>query len=1324
MITRKFLALVVLPILLSNYLSAQELYEPVRFSGDHSLVFYPTIPLGTDTTGTVELLFRASPLQISKPPGTGGGGLFGILGQRKPQFSTPSKADLKKQAQEEVIGAYAVFSQADAFGTRFTIYLDETQEHIGWYDGKTLQSVPFNFNDGNYHHVAFSIKAGKMTVVIDGQEKGSFDQAYGPGRRLPLHVGSSDGDLHRFKGEIYMIRMWDAALTAAEIGDESHQVYGAVPESDPNFDHLLLYSEFTESSQKMLLAQDIIYQSKLVGSPGDTVFRHMLEKGQRYVKAFTFTSADNLCVNGMDWVVGETPSTEEMGIVLPPGVGPGGVLDNHDLFTLRPNEPIAGVYATFDEQCIHSIRLTGSQTIGMLRPNRGKPLSGSRMIDIPGLNPFGVQDTLVRIKADPDFLPLTLVVVPGAPPVCLEESAFVLSTTDTLYPIVFDTLIATQLTDIRSRRGGHKFVHENDTLIVQTADHIEDADTLFRLDGTIFPASPVATVKMEDFVPYKITVIPATGWQTTAGEAMTFDDPTSLFLSNGTIFIARRDTVRYTLDGDATSRVLTDGDSFTFTPSGGTAQTLTFSTGVTRQRPFPMNFSELPQQGAQSDFAALPEGAEVIGVEVFATKANQFTGLRLLYKNHPFYELDRLDLGIWRRASDLEPSRDDELARSHQLFDRRDGAVFLHGNYTSNPLYKLWLEQESQDLILAGEVDRRHPTEDTILSIQRAKALGPYRFVTEDGIHYSLDKQKEVTLTFLTPDQYRLVVPEVDTTRFPVKPGVYAYQDFYETSGEDKVQWGGTFSMDQRPRMVEYNFRGYNLAKIDPIDYQVTTGVSSMVFDYPAEDSYNYYYSTVGKIIPYGLTFRNDRVALSRARSHLVSSGKSHQKAWSTNLGLNAGMEGMSFGLSASFSGSTKQMAKTENMYSVAMAHEVKYAIVLDKARMQLSQEFRKAVYDLRDLWLMRGYQAIDHPISGHALTSRNSVELNRTIGDAVVRFSAPDTINTTIFLRPYLQEFIETFGTHYPYAVTYGGMAYQKVEYQDSDLYTENGTAKDISASASGALEGATAGFSVGSGDSKVGSTDDRLKDQYSDVYTVGGDVSFSGDQSSWSLPDHSEVPVFLDLRPISELLSPLYFEDTVIWKQLRPALERELDYYQQLIPRLDESVWNSDTVDFIYEFEIVQIHGDAEEDGGDGEWQGDVAVSHNSAVLQLFQAGGVHLTSDPPLPNFTDYPIPAGTGLGRYFLPPGRTLESTAAITIDVSDIVEVDDYGNSDSLTVNTSHQIAFSSFTENWTTEILETKEFEPGQFTLHSIDDPNILYVTYRYRKVRGTVGLE
>lgn len=82
MITRKFLALVVLPILLSNYLSAQELYEPVRFSGDHSLVFYPTIPLGTDTTGTVELLFRASPLQISKPPGTGGGGLFGILGQK------------------------------------------------------------------------------------------------------------------------------------------------------------------------------------------------------------------------------------------------------------------------------------------------------------------------------------------------------------------------------------------------------------------------------------------------------------------------------------------------------------------------------------------------------------------------------------------------------------------------------------------------------------------------------------------------------------------------------------------------------------------------------------------------------------------------------------------------------------------------------------------------------------------------------------------------------------------------------------------------------------------------------------------------------------------------------------------------------------------------------------------------------------------------------------------------------------------------------------------------------------------------------------------
>lgn len=1338
---RKLHLLMVLAILPLFCLQSQELYSSVQFAGNHSLVYYPTTPLGFDSSGTVELLFRASPLPKIKPKKTRGG-LFGFLTTEPAQFSTPSKKDLKEaETAEEVFGASAIFSQADEFNTRFTIFLDETQKHIGLYDGTSFNSVPFDFNDGDFHHVAFSTDAGLTSVVIDGDSITTFTGAYGDGKNLPLHVASSDGNLHQFKGEIYMIRMWNTPLSTTEISQESHQVYGAVPETDPQFENLLLYSEFTESSQKLLLAQDIIYRTNMMGTPGDTIIRHLLAKDEKYTQLQFNAIEESNRINNLTLITSALDTTELPGNTTWP------VLDD---LLLEDGEYFTGVYGTFDEDTlIRSLRFTTNRKNSYLKPLIGPALSAQvapTLLDTKLLNPFigfdtlvsetgGIylttaSDTLIAVVADTIVSPAETIPIGGIR---------LLAAGEIWWKMMRQTLKAgSNGLELSRWIGGRKriLIEPNELFTFQTLDTIwrSPRDTTFTADGKIFS---ISKFDIESFLFNSeniLSILPSTDTlSTTAGDTLALSDLTTSFLTDGKSMFALDQDTLFTAAGDILFLSLGDtlfstiGDTIVFTAgeiftrTNGESLTFVFADSLYTTAGDTIRFAG-PVQGSKSDFAAVPPGGEVVGFEVGKTNNGVMTGIQLLYKKKP--RLEQLDLGVWQAKSDLEPIRDDVMARSKQHVDKRDGGIFLHGTYTSNPLYKLSLDISSNDLIIAGEVPRRHLTEDTTLTFKNAKVLGPYRFTTSDRINYTLKGEEEVTLTFLTPNEYRLIVPDSDTTLCSIKPGLYSYLDFYEPSGEDKIQWGGTFSMDQRPRMIEFNFKGYNLAKIDPINYQVNTGSSKMLFDYPDEDSYDYYYSSVGKIIPYGLTLRNDREAMSRARSHHVMSEESHQGAWSNSLGFNVGMEGASFGLNANFKNESSTMAKTDNLYSIAMAHETKYAVVLDKARMKLNSELEEAVYKLRDLWLMRGYTQLASLVDGTTLLNEGVINtLHSQKGRNRITRIMNDTINTHEWLKPYLQEFIETFGTHYPYAVTYGGMAYQKIQYEDSALTNTDGTASDISAGASANLEGATAGFSVGSSESKSEAFSAELKDQSSDVYTVGGDISFSGEQSSWSLPDHSEVPIFLDLRPISELLSPLYFQDSVIWIYLRKHLENELEAYQQSIPRMDKSIWESDTVETIYEFEITSIWTFAPDDpGSDGEWSGSIKVQADATVFP-YTPGIITLTPDPSTPSSTYYSIPSGTGTGaaKFLSIQGETVGDTTGVII-VVDVLEIDYGANADDIVKGKSDKIKFSDFgtpskpdKDGWNTGSFTVKEHIPLAAQVHGLSDENQLNISYRYR---------
>ncbi|HMQ49727.1 MAG TPA: MAC/perforin domain-containing protein [Saprospiraceae bacterium] len=695
------------------------------------------------------------------------------------------------------------------------------------------------------------------------------------------------------------------------------------------------------------------------------------------------------------------------------------------------------------------------------------------------------------------------------------------------------------------------------------------------------------------------------------------------------------------------------------------------------------------RQGEGADFISIPEGTKLVGFE-FEIGKNQgefISGIRMLYK--PIFTPDRIDFGIWKAQSHNEPVRDDAIARMHHHTDTRDGGMYLHGNYTSYPLYHLYIDLTTDELVISGELPRFFASGESDDDTDLGKTIGPIRFRSIGGRTYRLDGFAE--LTFIESNVFQIVA----SPTFTIPPGIYDYVEPYEATGQDKNEWGGTFTLDQRPVLSEFNFKGYNIAKMDAINYQLTTGASNMVFEWPSEDSYNYYYSTAGKIIPYGLFYKNDRESMTRARTIDVASEREHQQAWSKNLGFNVGFQGMSFGLNTNHQQENKTMTSSKQMYSFAQAHEVKYALIMDKSRMKLSDEFREAVYALRDQWICRGVAAK---------------------GD----FKKNGMLEGLPFDSPNFQQFIEEFGTHYPYAVSYGGLAYQKVNYTATERFNEDGSSKEVSANAGANLEGATAGFSIGRSDSDAESFKTAMSNQYKDVFTLGGDVSFSGDGSSWSLSDRSEVPIFLDLRPISELLSPIYFDDVIIWDSLRSQLEVALQKYQDSVPLPEQLFWD-DIPDMVtYEVQIISVGNLQAPDESDdqGEWSGTISVTpaSGSEILTLYSGKGA-LTfnyEDFPPYNTADFAVPQGGSIAfpvstiSYNAISTRTIGSMA-IQLN-ADLIEADDFLQGGDDECKASINILLQNFNTEWQT----------GSFTATEVTDftdKNSGTVNYQFRKI-------
>lgn len=1035
---------------------AESVPTPLKFTGKESYLF-ESVPL--NTVGTIEFILQAPPkpnqevtepsieirsAQLNVEPDD----LKSALDEpdTTSDLSGEYSQDETEETQPEEDDRYYLLTNATTETTRFSLFVDRDFTVVGIANDTQEAQLPVSqLDDGQPHHLVF-VTHGELTeVFLDGNYAGYLLIGYGTQAAMPYRIGSWDGNSGNFVGELFTLRIWDRSLARDEFRDMS-STFGLPSETHTVLNNLVACSDFMNQRADILNLRPELQISQMYGSVKGTPFSYVIPHQYEITKIFPI----------------ETMASSEDGGF----------------------ETLSDILIEFSGPNGQRMTLTEFQKIEQHQNQTAyrRALRRAAEFDLENLKqqeqPYNSSVDHAVIWAD--FLNY-------------QDRNKTQNNTITILGIPYQ-ILATQA-------DANGYLPEK-ALRQPVARSLAQLIRQERDSSFTDPAAPKGIPPKLDF-----------------GERLDFE--------------LQRD--------EKTKKPVEFVIGFAGTYRDEITSVRLLSNLRSSKKYFSTSTIGLPPAFRPEPFVTrIPENAKCVGIVGFRTQYLQalalaYIDLPVVNPLIPSWSDDHdvlpqsVNRGRYVLRSMQAPIRDDAGVikrakagdeRAQHLIDKRDGQLHVHSNYTSYPVCQL-RETIDGSLIICFD-DLNPPTEDPFITegittqrkndeddhptlpgkvhsvVLRRRNPGRPVFTGKDKVYeyaVALHENGSFTLSKRILDIFnRNSLYWIDYIYDPVMP--------YDDSGNAnfKLPWGDTFSSDQRPVLSEFNALGYHIAKMDPRNYQLSSGTTHRLFQWPSDDSTDYQTTSTGKIIPHGYYYRNDREGMEKARSHGVSSKKSHQLAWNVNLGMNVGAPGAaSFGMNESYSQETDDMFSSESGYSVSITSEAKYALVLDRSRVQLDSEFNAAVQRMAKLLLA-------------------DIELEIRDIDA----------------------FIDKYGTHYPYAVTYGGIAYQEIEYSKSQM--EHLVKQSVSMSASGSttIEGVAVGGSAGGGVSEsigIGYGQDESKES---VRTVGGDISKGG---GWSLPDHDEVPALLDLRPIDELLSPLFFEDKIVWTKLRAKVTARLN-------------------------------------------------------------------------------------------------------------------------------------------------------------------------------------
>lgn len=453
----------------------------------------------------------------------------------------------------------------------------------------------------------------------------------------------------------------------------------------------------------------------------------------------------------------------------------------------------------------------------------------------------------------------------------------------------------------------------------------------------------------------------------------------------------------------------------------------------------------------------------------------------------------RLD-GVWREEMtvSLDRTKDPE----DWAADAPEILALANGNYTT-PKFLIVLPAENYDdqiRVADGLADFAPVTynaRDAHLSMNDVlQPGGPQKIYDAVGA-----SPFGATLSINVPRsaRVRLIAGGKDYLR--PKPNVWT------EASQNTTDINDVFLLDRNIENLRATFQGYDIAKQD--GFYLLDSKKWEIFERSRK-----YVIAEKKTVPLGLTFVEDGGAQGMVYNKtLIASETAQQKTASHNFGGSLGFENKTptgqttSGASVGYDYAETQMQAMRGRHSVSDAVGYSrfkaYSLVLDPPYAELSENFVDAIEDARRF-------------------DQNGEQYRRII---------------------------DKFGTHYPYAVTYGSSAkiirsITEREYQDEYSVDRSfqGKASAEYMGRGGELRGGIQQINYNSRSGTVGN-DKAI------FFAVGGNGSF--DESGFS-GGGSPYPILLDLRPLHELLNPINFPgEPEIYTSVRAKLEAAIESY-----------------------------------------------------------------------------------------------------------------------------------------------------------------------------------
>jgi MAC/Perforin domain/Concanavalin A-like lectin/glucanases superfamily/PAN domain len=293
---------------------------------------------------------------------------------------------------------------------------------------------------------------------------------------------------------------------------------------------------------------------------------------------------------------------------------------------------------------------------------------------------------------------------------------------------------------------------------------------------------------------------------------------------------------------------------------------------------------------------------------------------------------------------------------------------------------------------------------------------------------------------------------------------------------------------------------GYDPLKLDPFTLGGSDGgLKKQIFKHSQYGFKN----GANRVVPIGLDLVDIQSGEGRTKSQEASSQATLQEmlggSVSASIDVNTPKGGGSFSANANFKSTTSSLQKKKTGFTFAQTHQTRFIVLVDKANVGLTSDFREAVIN-----------ASENP------TAQSAMQL------------------------------VLEFGTHYSHAVAMGGRIIQMLEFTEDEWAQGQTYEGGLGVAVEARIGPKEAGGKVGAAanaeasqtqgfESKTSVSDDKW------MYIGGQGTGLQG----WSVQDDSVTPIFLDLRALSELLAPPFFNNPKVFNTLRPLVHQAIKQY-----------------------------------------------------------------------------------------------------------------------------------------------------------------------------------